>query len=109
MESSSFWCRNCRIDVDAPATTRQLNTVVGTVKEGVCPGCSGVLRRYPQAPWFDKYFRLSRKTRIQARVYAKDLIQVNDSRFDIYYPELARKKNQELQAKELEAWKKNKR
>jgi hypothetical protein len=95
--------------VDAPAVTRRLNKDVGVIKEAECPRCHSVLRRYPQATWFDKYFKLSRKTRIQARVYEKDILQINDPLFDMYYPELGRRKNQELKTKEIEAWKKQKR
>lgn len=101
----SFWCERCREDFRSLAAKRWLNHVFGEVWEAKCPKCSHPMRRLINNAPNDRYYRLSRKTREEARRFEIDTLQVNDSRFDIFYPSL-RKKNEEKRAEEeINQWK----
>lgn len=92
----NFYCERCREDWHLIAYKRWLNSVVGEAWQAKCPTCRKRLKRLSDThAKEDPYFRKSRFTKMQLRKHIDSLIQPDDPRFKLLYPEQA-KKIQEL-------------
>lgn len=103
---SDFWCAHCGEDRHIIGIRRPLNKHLGSVIFALCDKCYCVLRRYPDRPDQDPYFKRSRKVKAMKNKYARDILQPGQSNFDILYPAHKREKIEKENKKEKELWNK---
>lgn len=96
----NFWCRVCRQDWHIIAMRRWLSSLFPDVWEAKCPDCSTRMVRLVNDAKNDPYFRQSKRVIMERRLYADDLVQMGDPRFDLLYPQ--HKKEREEKAREAE-------
>lgn len=100
---TSFWCDNCKEDLDLPALKSSLLTgeqyFWALCSNGKCR--KKLIRRISDRK-NDPYFRVSRKTRMELDKFKIDLIQPGSSRFEMYYKEQWRKMEEDAQRYEQE-------
>lgn len=104
----TFWCRWCRLDWKLLARKIYKNRELGEVWSAKCAECGTEMVRLINDAHNDPYFRVSRERQTDLRRFADDLLQQDDPRFDILYPQ-HKKEREEREAKtEKEAWEKKK-
>ena len=92
MKNIHFWCTRCRKDFGLPSFQRFVNTVIGMAWTAPCPDCNKCLYRLRDVmAGEDPYFRLSKYMRAQVMKHRDHLVQFGDPRFDLLYPEHAKK------------------
>lgn len=96
-----FWCTECRKDFGLPSGLRFVNSVIGDAWTAQCPECSKTLYRLrSEMAGEDPYFRLSKYMRSQVMKHQDHLVQRGDPRFNLLYPEHAKKQAEEEDLKE---------
>lgn len=96
-----FWCNCCRKDFALLSQKRFVNSVIEEAWTSQCPECSKTLYRLRDVmAGQDPYFRVSRYIRSQLMKHQDYLVQPGDPRFALLYPEHAKKKREEENAKE---------
>ena len=83
----TFWCRRCRQDWKLLAERRWKNSIFGEIWSAKCGECGTEMVRLIDDAMNDPYFRLSKKVKGERRKYEFDLIQMDDPRFDLLYPQ----------------------
>lgn len=102
----TFWCSYDRFDYKLLAERRYQNARVGEVWKAQCPNCHRMLIRLINNASQDPYFRLSRIRQRERKLYADDLLQPGDPRFDLLYPHHKRQIEAHYEKQEREAWEK---
>jgi len=101
----NFWCGSCRQDYGLVAKKKYVNAVIEEAWVSRCPDCDKRLYRLrDEMAGLDPYFRLSRHIRAQVRRNADYLVQQNDPRFNILYPQHAKQKAAEENATERKTY-----
>lgn len=95
----TFWCRRCKQDWKLIARRRWKNSLFGWVWSAKCDECGREMVRLINDAMYDPYFRLSKKVKGERRKYELDLIQMDDPRFDLLYPQ--HKKEREAKEEEM--------
>ena len=96
-----FWCTRCRKDFGLPSEMRFVNSVIGDAWTAQCPECDKCLYRLrSELAGQDPYFRLSKYMRSQVMKHQDHLVQINDPRFNLLYPEHAKKQAAEEEYEE---------
>lgn len=93
----AHWCRNCRLDWKVISKRHWINTIFGEVWVARCGDCGRRMIRLINDARNDPYYRLSTKTRRDVRIYADDLIQPDDPRFDVLYPHIKREREEKAE------------
>ncbi len=104
----TFWCDSCRLDWKVLAERHYKNAVLGEVWMAKCGECGEEMIRLINDAKNDPYFRKSKKVQMDIRKYMKDLIQVDDPRFDILYPHIKAEREEKQARKDRESWEQNK-
>lgn len=100
-----FWCVKCRKDFRLVSQKRFVNSVINESWTARCPECAKTLYRLSDnQAGQDPYFRLSRYMRSQVRKHQDNLLQVNDPRFNLLYPEHAKKIAEQEDQKERKSF-----
>jgi hypothetical protein len=99
-----FWCNHCKIDLKLPAHRRIKNKDTGMVWYVRCPSCRRELIRMYNNARIDPYFLYSEKVKSDRLRFAKDLIQMNDTRFDLLYPHIKRERDEKAEKKARQEW-----
>ncbi len=101
----TFWCQHCKQDWKIIARRRWKNSVFGVVWSAKCGECGREMVRPIGNSMFDPYFRLSKKVKGERRKYEFDLIQMNDPRFDLLYPQHKLERERKEREEQEKQWK----
>lgn len=99
-----FWCHRCRLDWKLLAQRGSKNSVFPDVWIAKCPECKVEMIRLINDATNDVYFHLSKKTRVDTKKRADELIQMDDPRFDILYPQHKREREEKQALAEKKQW-----
>src|SRR3990167_4547221 len=82
MVTVSFWCKQCKKDLDLPARKVRDGEEVFVTN---CPWCRKEFVRFITHPHKDEYYVSSRRVTIHRQQYAKDLVQPTQNDFQKFY------------------------
>lgn len=83
----NFWCDVCRQDWKLVGIRHWLSSLFPDIWDTKCPDCGRRMVRLVNDASNDTYFRVSRQVKLERRMFADDLVQMGDPRFDFLYPQ----------------------